>query len=274
MLGIINNSAYGVIYNLQKKSHRAKGYKMKTVSIQVERTKNYKEFKKGKFQPEKRTKASKGLMASIKGTNGNKLCPAIIHNGEILDGHRRLQACEAMDVPFYYVKINDVPAQAFVQQLNSTAKQWSSRDYISSHAGYISEYAELEEILSVHKLPVSFMASMCDITSIMIQNGATLVWDRVKLRKQIKIYKKLKSIYNPLVSTNHIHRALGKLFKLPDFNPDIMFDQVSKAEKDDYNNLAASETHFFVKELIDIYNYKSSSHIDLFGQMKDMNIVR
>lgn len=60
--------------------------------------------------------------------------PVIVNeNMEIVDGQHRLEAIKKLELPVYYIQVNDLGLST-VQKLNSLSKMWSPMDYAKSFA--------------------------------------------------------------------------------------------------------------------------------------------
>ena len=205
---------------------------------------------KNRFQPDNRIKATSKLRESIRATKGNMYVPALVQNGILVDGHRRYEACMLEGVPFYYIDIiGEVPV-GFIRVLNETGRQWSTKNYIASHAANDEAYRKLWEFIQVHKIPVSLINSFCNYSEAMLVAGADI--KRInynKLSFRVKVYNHLKSLY-PSVPTNTIHRSLGKMLDHKSFDEKKFWDKITKLETVEEST---QEHHWMVKQLSEIY---------------------
>ncbi len=221
--------------------------------MEVINSKKYEDFKVSPNQPKSRSKASSNLIESIRATNGNMLVPAIIDcNNYIIDGHRRLEACIVCDVPFYYMTMDNSIPRSIIHKLNSTAKQWTTRDYINSYGSLDKDYKKLATYLDLSKLPVEAIKSFTGYSTLMLKEGAKIKIDYKDLKFKVKIYRHLYSIYYPSVGQNLIHRALASMYLIDGFNQEVFLDSVLKI-KDSRFDTESNIQETMYKELINIY---------------------
>lgn len=144
-------------------------------TTEVYMTKDYSKFKEHHAQPTNRTRAYTSLVNSLKLTNGNKLNPIIVSakTMEIIDGTRRWKSSMISGTPLYYIMVGMEEEDAFMIALNSTGRQWTTQNYINSHARSKKEYKKLEAFLSKNGASLEFIKLFANGISLgMLRNGA------------------------------------------------------------------------------------------------------
>jgi hypothetical protein len=101
--------------------------------MKIQKTTNYDKFK---FIRENRgiyKSNLKKLKESILAQNLLEANPVIVNEKmEVIDGQHRIEVCEALKIPVYYVKVAGTGMKEVVL-VNTAAKNWSLRDYIFSY---------------------------------------------------------------------------------------------------------------------------------------------
>lgn len=227
----------------------------------INSTKNYEEVSKNKYQPSHRPRPSKDMIQSIKETNGNILCPALVDDDmNILDGHRRLQACIDTNTYFYYMKVSDlvdIKPERIMLLLNTTGRQWNTMQYMEFHSGMNIGYKLLLEFINDNKIPFSLITSFAGILSTTIQNGGSFEIDYKDLERKIKVYN-IVSGYYPSVLSTQVHRTLAKLYKIDEFNDKTLIEKLEIY----FGNSESSfklDKNAFLKELCKVYDYKTKT---------------
>lgn len=247
------------------------------MNIQIKSTVNYTQWKDSNWQPEKRVQANNELAASIKITNGNMYVPALVdmESQTIIDGHRRLQACRMANVPFYYIEVdsNIIGGREAIKMLNTTSRQWSLLDFMSSYAVDNDVYKTLKTILLERKVPTSLLTSYYNIQAKDIKAEAKIDIDFKDLEHKIDVFKVVCGIYSH-VSTNYIHRALGKLYRLKDFNEERLLNKLAILVEHNGIGGTIQQKNFFLKELCTAYDYKQRDKAHLFHKLVEQKIVK
>lgn len=76
-------------------------------------------------------------------------------NMEIVDGQHRYQAAKALNLPIYYIIMEDGGDLSDVQRLNRNIKVWSALDYLNSYIALGNkEYIALKEFADSYRLSV------------------------------------------------------------------------------------------------------------------------
>jgi len=224
----------------------------------LNKTKDYNKFKTNKFQPEHRPKPSKDMLQSIKETNGNILCPIIIDsNFEVIDGHRRLQACKACNSEVWYVSTDSlgIDSARIMMLLNTTSRQWNTQQYIEFHSKQKEEYMELKNFIEDNSIPFALLTSFAGLSTSIAQSGGDLNLDYSKLSRMINVYNIVRGYYSSL-PTNVVHRTLGKLYKLTEFSDKRLIDKLEVYFGEEESGFKLDKNGF-IKQLCSVYDYKS-----------------
>jgi len=225
----------------------------------IKRTTDYNLLKIGKHQPECRTDATLKLVDSLKATAGNLSLPGIVDvtTGEILDGHRRYQACKRASVPFYYTEFTpgEVTAREFTKLLNTSGKQWSIKDHLNSYSKTNEEYGVLYRYLVDNNIPTGLLDSFNSITASDIKAESKLDIDYKVFEAKVATYFFVCGVY-PTVSKNYIHRALGKLYQVKGFNEERLINKLSVLAEAHQLKKPFQGKNFFSKVLCEAYDYK------------------
>jgi hypothetical protein len=131
----------------------------KVHTIEIFQSNNYSDFTFLKENRELRPKHIKDLESEIL-KNGYILNYAIIvtRNLEIIEGQHRFTACKNLGLPitFQFYKGDEDKILDFIRAINSTAKIWVQKDYISSFAeSGNDDFIELLDFEKRHKLTPS-----------------------------------------------------------------------------------------------------------------------
>jgi hypothetical protein len=244
---------------------------------EIKSTTNYKQWQDSKYQPSKRINATSDLIQSIKRTNGNMFVPALVHidTNSVVDGHRRLQACKIAKTPFYYIEVTDsiLGGRDAIKMMNTTSRQWSMMDFIHSYATDNEEYAELRDLLEQRDIPVALIASFTGHHSRHLKEEVELNLDMNDLHKKIDVFKVVCGIYNN-VSTNDVHRALGKLYRLSEFKPERLISKLEILLTSNAIGAKIQKNNFFLRELCDAYDFKQRNKEHLFHKLVERSIIK
>lgn len=103
--------------------------------MKIQSTQDYTLFKRIKGNREVSKPHVKRLLEAIKDDPQAITYNPIIVNEQmqVIDGQHRLKAIEKLELPVYFVKVDDL-GLATVQKLNSLSKMWSPMDYARSFA--------------------------------------------------------------------------------------------------------------------------------------------
>ena len=185
---------------------------------------------------------------------------------EVIDGQHRLEAASRMGYPVFYYKVGKVGLKE-VQQLNSTSKNWSNRDYLNCYCDLKSTpYLRLKEFMDNHPEFTIGMAReiMVDTKgdgrkSHQFREGAfnvREVGDAYETAGRIKQYKPYFPYYNSMAFV----RVMISLYRNPKFDHDVFMKKLALQP----NALVRCATMKQYKTLIeDIYNYKSQRKVNL-----------
>lgn len=243
----------------------------------IHTTKDYDIFEENRYQPGKRIKASADLLMSIKSTKGNQYGPALVHKEtmEVIDGHRRLQACMINKVPFSYIFVSekDLPGRDAIKLLNITSRPWSMMNHLSSYAYDNESYKKLHELIEDRKIPVELLQSFCGINSKMLKEEVDININYKELNHKIDIFKAVCGFYSTM-PTNYIHRALGKLYKLKEFNDERLLSKLALASENGGIRSLSRHNNFFIKELSDAYDFKSKNREYLYHKLIEQRIIK
>ena len=247
------------------------------MKIEIKSTTDYQQWQDSKYQPAKRINATNDLIQSIQRTNGNMFVPALVHldTNSVVDGHRRLQACKIAKVPFYYIEITDniIGGRDAIKMMNTTSRQWSMMDFISSYATDNKEYAELRDLIEQRDIPVALITSFTGHQATHLKAEVSLNLNLEDLHKKIDVFKVVCGIYNN-VSTNDIHRALGKLYKLEEFQPDRLISKLEILLTSNAIGAKIQKSNFFLRELCDAYDFKQKTKEHLFHKLIERSIIK
>jgi len=114
----------------------------------------------------------RNLVKSISKDNLLPLNPIIVNqNMQIIDGQHRLEVAKHLEIPIYYMIINNTGLKQ-IYSLNAAQKKWSYMDYIISYSVQgLKDYTRLLEFIKEYKLPLSHSFAYLDI----IQDSKTTI---------------------------------------------------------------------------------------------------
>lgn len=103
--------------------------------MKIQSTQDYSLFRRIKGNRQVSQPHVKRLLEAIKNDpQAITYNPIVVnHRMEIIDGQHRLEAIKNINLPVYYVQVDDLGLEA-VQKLNSLSKMWSPMDYAKSFA--------------------------------------------------------------------------------------------------------------------------------------------
>jgi hypothetical protein len=194
--------------------------------------------------------------------------PIFVNNKmEVIDGQHRLEAASRLGYPVFYYKVGSVGLQE-VQQLNSTSKNWSGRDYLNCYCDlkttpylrvkeFMENYPEFtigmaREILSEYLHPK-------DATT-HFKEGRFKVVDDIANAYEIAWRLRQYKPYFPYYNSTAFIRVMRALYRNPKFDHDVFLRKLALQP----TALVRCATMKQYKALIeDIYNFKSQSKVNL-----------
>lgn len=120
---------------------------MQNLTVQVEHDYNKFKFLDGKNR-EPNERQINILMASIKELDLTMARPIMTHDWRILDGQHRFLACRNLNLPIYYLPLENLSeAEVYkaLHLLNSNAKNWQSKDYINLYSSLSETNPDFED---------------------------------------------------------------------------------------------------------------------------------
>lgn len=185
---------------------------------------------------------------------------------EVIDGQHRLEAASRMGYPVFYYKVGSVGLKE-VQQLNSTSKNWSNRDYLNCYCDLKEKpYLRLKEFIDNYpEFRIGIAREiLADITdggrlSDRFKDGqfsVSNIGDAYEIAGRLRQYQP----YFPDYSSSGFVRVMMGLYRNPKFDHNIFLRKLALQP----NALKRCATSKQYRDLIEeIYNYKSQSKINL-----------
>ena len=185
-----------------------------TLTIEVCKTTDYETLKGHELQPSGRVRADGELVASLKRTDGNAFHPILVSRDTmtIIDGHRRFMASMIAKTPVYY-RLADMDEEAlFMATMNSTGRQWSTKNYIEHFAVNDSNYKDLLFFIKEQSASVEMVRLFGGIDLRMLKVGADISHLDYKHLQEVRLATRYISALFDIRDTTSV-RALRKVYK-------------------------------------------------------------
>jgi hypothetical protein len=202
---------------------------------------------------------------------------------KIVDGQHRFEACQSLNIPVSYVIDNDLAMDSILNDItliNTASKEWDVSDFMGSEAqkgnqnyilyssvyGMFSNVFDHEALYYIlnNKPDRETKIKMCHSlfkTGVLSFNETdyNYLLDRLNNLSQFNQYSEIGG-------KRHYQKALNQLFNTDGFNPGQM---LSKLQLRKSNIVKCTSTEGALRQLADIYNWKSQSGRILFLGTKD-----
>ncbi len=239
------------------------------------KTNNYEQFK---FRTDNRVsinqKHIRDLMESIKSRNLLELRPITVNGDmEVLDGQHRLLAAKALGVEIFY-QIEEKLTSGDIIIMN-VSKQWGMLDYLNYYTknGFL-EYQRLEAFIKEHNISLKVAQNLTIGTgkdkkaefrlgTFVFPEGdfttaIDVCWETIGVIKK-------QNGFSGFTSNARFWQCLVMLANHPDFDhKKWMFNLERLATKLG----PRSSNKDYLRMLMDVYNYKNHSKIDLLSELK------
>jgi hypothetical protein len=120
--------------------------------------KDYHKFNNLKYNRETVKKHIDNLVESIQECNLLHINPVIVEKKKakfnVFDGQNRIEAAKKLKIPFYYIKVTDLPTNTMMY-LNTNNKNWNFKDFTNywtkqkETSKIYSEFAEIKESYNI-----------------------------------------------------------------------------------------------------------------------------
>lgn len=183
----------------------------------------------------------------------------------IIDGHNRYAAAKLAGIPLIY-QVGEAKERDAMVAINHNTRKWTARDYVNSYAIKGNQhYITLLHYVTAG-LPVMVAASLLYGRSAKggnINNCIAVGKFEVKTTRDcdllLEVFKNIPDACNEIKSLAYI-TALTALFHLPDFDPDIFLEKLTR---NPLGLVKAANRKQALESIQDIYNHQSRNKIPL-----------
>lgn len=226
--------------------------------FEVFETKNYSQFKYIKYNRNVNKRNVKKIMNSI--IKYGLISPIIVsEDGYIIDGQHRLAALIELDMPVWYVVSKNVKENV-VQEVNGCRKNWTSKDWVESHAAHgnenyqclLSQYTVWGRLFPENAINDAFSRSGSKNTASYIRKGL-YICDSEFGNEILNNCVKAAEVMDERAYTVKFIRALKIVMnRNPErFDMDRLVQKAKIKKIHIYNN-----EYDIVSDIIDAYNHK------------------
>jgi hypothetical protein len=188
----------------------------------IHKTNDYSQFR---FIKKNRDISCEYLIKSIKEKNLLESNPIKVNKDlQVIDGQNRLKAAECLQVPIYYMIIDDLTEEDIPRfQIQNS---WEMRDYLKYYRETIPDYEFIFKIIQKYSLQIHFVVSSC---STMIspyrafRNGTyRITRDKEKLNQNFESFNEvnliIKEICNVSALTSRAKEAIWSIISKKDYS--------------------------------------------------------
>lgn len=130
--------------------------------MKVNKTTDYKKFKKIRGNRAFSKSHLKNLIASIAENNLLEYTPIIVNKQwEVIDGQHRLEAAKKLGIPVYYIQVSSGGDLNDVILINANLKSWSLVDYMESQILLGNpDYKTVKQFVDKYQLPMGLSINL------------------------------------------------------------------------------------------------------------------
>jgi hypothetical protein len=227
-------------------------------------TKDYDLFKTLKSNRKINTKHVSHLANEFaKQKNAQKRSPIIVNkNMEVIDGQHRLEACKRLNIPVWYIQIDELTIQD-AQEINTTKLAWSPKDFAFSYADQgRSDYTFYLDFVDKYKL--SYGAALQLLSNsvtfnnlgINFRSGNIHVFNRKVSESNAKRLVEMREAFKALgIDSLERNMALYIIYRQsdPEYSHDLM---VQKIKTHGDTIIPTTRFSMFKDQMDDLYSMK------------------
>lgn len=163
----------------------------------------------------------KRLVKSIRENNLLEQNPIIVDgDGKVIDGQHRLEAAKELQVPIYYLVVQDGGLQD-VQRLNANMKPWTLVDYLNSYIKLQKQdYIILRDFQAKYKLSLASAIELCSTnwsgnSAETFRQGNFVIKDLAQASAVAEMYRAFCEFSDPSAAkSKEFLRAVRDVYKL------------------------------------------------------------
>lgn len=223
------------------------------------------------------------LASAIKRKNLLEYYPLLLNdNMEVIDGQHRLLAASGVGVPVYYSVVPGLKLED-VMSINTHSKKWGAQDFVDSYIQLGNHHYEvLNNFAKNHGLSIGSSALMLSgrVTSANIRGGGRLGDDirsgKFEVMAQVQAERLARALDDIQPFSNFpvkVDRNFIQALRLLDRNP--VFDMeklMSKLQIHDRKIERRVNPRYYLLQLEDIYNFKSSNRVELYASSQSNSV--
>lgn len=191
--------------------------------------------------------------------------PIIVNqNMEVIDGQHRLAAIQEVDLPVYFIQVDDLGLET-VQKLNSISKMWSPMDYAKSFAenglGDYRIYIDFKAKFKFnHDVLMRYLALDVPMTGTLFKQGKFIVPNVSRSYELATYLQDLEQFYDRISYRNP---AFGFLIvaSSPNYDHKKMYRQMKNYAANLNEQALAND---YAREFERIYNFRQRHNTRLF----------
>lgn len=183
---------------------------------------------------------------------------------QIIDGQHRLQACQTLRTPVYYMVANGTNVES-AQLMNALQKGWGLIDFARSYAlnnenpGRAATYKKFLQLFEEYKIPISQLISFCEQrnrrnSSAGFKKGELEIKDEEITRNWLNMMEEIMDTIDSRIASHSryaLTSALFVLFKSPDYDHERMIKKLHEVKLEQQVDRAS-----YLRVMENIYNHK------------------
>ena len=234
--------------------------------MKIQKTQDYTLFRRIKGNRNVSQPHVKRLLEAIKNDPKTITYNPIVVNSkmEVIDGQHRLEAIKKVDLPVYYIVVDDLGLET-VQKLNSVSKMWSPMDYAKSFAENGNEDYRIYIDFKVrfkfnHDVVMQYLSLNEPMTGAMFKQGKFTIPNVARSFELATYLQDLQQFYDRITYRNAAYGFLI-VVQSPNYDHKRMYRQMKN-----YAHLLNEQplANDFAREFERIYNYRQRTDTRLF----------
>ena len=234
--------------------------------MKIQKTQDYTLFRRIKGNRNVSQPHVKRLLEAIKNDPKTITYNPIVVNSkmEVIDGQHRLEAIKKVDLPVYYIIVDDLGLET-VQKLNSVSKMWSPMDYAKSFAENGNEDYRIYIDFKVrfkfnHDVVMQYLSLNEPMTGAMFKQGKFTIPNVARSFELATYLQDLQQFYDRITYRNAAYGFLI-VVQSPNYDHKRMYRQMKN-----YAHLLNEQplANDFAREFERIYNYRQRTDTRLF----------
>lgn len=234
--------------------------------MKIQTTQDYTLFRRIKGNRNVSQPHVKRLLEAIKNDPKTITYNPIVVNSkmEVIDGQHRLEAIKKVDLPVYYIVVDDLGLET-VQKLNSVSKMWSPMDYAKSFAENGNEDYRIYIDFKVrfkfnHDVVMQYLSLNEPMTGAMFKQGKFTIPNVARSFELATYLQDLQQFYDRITYRNAAYGFLI-VVQSPNYDHKRMYRQMKN-----YAHLLNEQplANDFAREFERIYNYRQRTDTRLF----------